>query len=309
MHQQPPPNTRYVNGMQRPPTLLPNGQLPNGVGPPMQGAPPLAGSAGPTPFQMPGSGPHPNGMQLSSGPQSALGPGATQPPNYSQVLPGQRPGGPQRANTNGVPPFQSPIMANSPQNPGQPHPMGQLGPSPHMAHMNRGPMLPPNAPPGMAQPNPMAASQQVQPPGSFQQRPGSRSGTPITNQMMMQPSPSLTARQLSVQADITNEINRLPPAILAVVKQEAGLADRDVALMTPEEKVRSSRPLFFFFVVSDRPSSPATSPSICPASSNRCKACECSRRPVWCRSVDATAPSERLSWAGQPTNATGDEAK
>jgi hypothetical protein len=233
------------------PGLFPNGQLPNGVGPnPLPGGPPLAGSAGPAPFPMT-PGPQPNGMPIS-----AMLPSA-QPPNYQTLLPGQRPGGPQRRDTNGVP-FQSPIMDHAPQVPsvgGPMHPaaLGQLGPSPHLS---RGAMLPPNGLQVMGNPTSMGGGQQMPTPGSFQQRPASRTGSPLPNPAMALPSPSLAARQAEI-----NEFSRIPPPLLTALKQEAGLADKDINTMTVEEKVGSEPKLSSVYLISFQKATNNTSKS------------------------------------------------
>lgn len=245
-----------MNGMPRQSGLLPNG-MPNGA--PLPGSGPLpTGGQGPVSFSTGGSGPQLNGMP---GPASAPpAPGATpgQPQNFQPLLPGQRPplGPQQQRGPNGIPPFPSPTMAHSPQNtggaPGQQHPqapMNQLGPSPHLAHMNRGGMLPPNGPQGM---NPaMGSAQQANTPNpAFQQlgRPLSRAATPQSN-MMPNPSPSLMARQppgpmhpgpdmRQIQENsVNNELQRIPQPILSALKQEAGLADKDLPSLTLEDKV------------------------------------------------------------------------
>jgi hypothetical protein len=231
----PQPMHRAANGMAlRPAGPLANGPLPNGVGPThMQGLP-LAGSMG-------GLGPQPNGMPGPSGVPSALGPAAAQSPNY-QPMPGQRPGMPPQRNPNGVAPFQSPMfLAVSPQNSGldasvQQPPIAQLGPSPHMAHMNRNAMFPPNGPQGMNNPGQMNPGQ-VQTPGAHQQRPPSRLGSPSTNAAMAHRSPSLAARQLAMSAEITNEILRIPANALNAIKQELALTGKDNNALTLDDKV------------------------------------------------------------------------
>lgn len=229
---------RYVNGMARQPGVMP----PNG---PINGTSPasLQGAQGPMPNGAPGA------MSFPMGPNSPMNgvqgnPVVGQPPStsFQPMLAGQRPSGPpqQRGPGNG-PPFQSPTMAHSPQNPGslqqQPPPMSQLGQSPHMQNMQqRGNMLPPN---GGAQ-GPQQASnpafQQMQP------RPPSRTASPSN---MMQPSPSMQPRapqmgtlpNAQVEQGINSELAKIPQQIIAQLKIEVGLGDKEVAAMNLEERV------------------------------------------------------------------------
>jgi hypothetical protein len=110
----------------------------------------------------------------------------------------------------------------------QTHPaaLGQLGPSPHISRA----MLPPNGLQVMGNPTSMGGGQPI--PGSFQQRPASRTGSPLPNPAMPQRSPSLAARQAEI-----NDLSRIPPNLLTNLKQEAGLADKDINAMTVDEKV------------------------------------------------------------------------
>ena len=39
---------------------------------------------------------------------------------------------------------------------------------------------------------------------------------------------------------LTSELNRIPPSTLANLKQELGMPDKDLTIMTPEEKVRNN---------------------------------------------------------------------
>jgi len=239
-----------------------NGQLSNGVVPsalPGSLGPMPGGGQGPAPFTMSGSGPQPNGIPGAPGPVPGQVPSSSQPPNFSQLLPGQRQGGPQQQQhqqqqQRGPPnamPFPSPTMAHSPQNTGiapggqqqqQQHaqaPMGQLGPSP-ISSMNRV-MLPPNAPQGMNNPIPGQQGQSIASSFQQQQRPPSRSGTPNQN-AMTHSSPSFAARAPGMSiAMLHNEIAQLSPAMLASLKQETGVGDKDINAMTGPEKVSHPR--------------------------------------------------------------------
>jgi hypothetical protein len=241
MQPQQPPIGRYINGIQRQPGAMPpNGQIPNGVGPAsLQGAqgPIPNGAPGPMSFPMQGPGPQQNGIPGTPGGPPA--PGSTpqqQQPGFQPMLPGQRPGGPQQRGPNNGPPFQSPTMA--PQIPGgvpgqqQPPAMGQLGPSPHLAHMPRGGnMLPPNGQQQATNP----AFQQLQ-------RPPSRTASP--SNMLTQVSPSMASRQTpgsmpntAQEASLQNELSKIPGPVLMALRHETGLGDRDVNTLSVDEKV------------------------------------------------------------------------
>jgi hypothetical protein len=242
--QQPPQMNRMINGAQGPSGLMPvHGQLPNDAGPsPLPGNPgPMQnGTQGQVPFSMSGAGPQTNGIPMQSGAPPPAGANPAQQQNFSQLMPGQRPGGPQHRGPNGVNPYQSPTMAHSPQHqggnagPNQQHPqapMSQLGPSPHMAHMVRGGMLPPNSNMGQVQTT-------QTPPFSQLGRSPSRPGTP--GQGMMQPSPSLMNRQTPVNVPdgaLNAELGRLPTPLLTTIRQESGLSDKDLHSLTFDEKV------------------------------------------------------------------------
>jgi hypothetical protein len=228
---------RFMNGVPRSVVMS------NGVGQPL--LPGQGPGQGPVSFPITGPGPQPNGIPGSVGPPSAPGV-PTQPPNFQQLLPGQRPPplGSQQRVPNGMPPFQSPTMAHSPAGGAQQHaqpPMGQLGPSPHLTHMGRGGMLPPNGPQVQGSMGPQGQT----PTQSFQQigRSPSRTGTPGHN-VMTQPSPSMAARQIpggmpQAQEQLINELYSIPPTILQTCKQDAGV-DKDLQACTLEEKVRDN---------------------------------------------------------------------
>lgn len=236
---QPQPINRFINGGPRQPgTMPPNGPMPNGVPPAsLQGAQgPLSnGIPSSMSFPMQGSGPQQNGMPGSVSGSSATG---SQPPSNFSMLAGQRPGGPQqRGPANGLS-FQSPTMTHSPSTsaPGQQPPlMGQLGPSPHMSHMQRGGnMLPPNGIQG-----PQQASN---PPYQQQQRPPSRTASPSN---MTQPSPSMATRQppgnmsnSSHQDPVLAELLKFPSGLLNNLKQELSMGDKELPALSSEEKVR-----------------------------------------------------------------------
>ncbi|KIK93149.1 hypothetical protein PAXRUDRAFT_34206 [Paxillus rubicundulus Ve08.2h10] len=217
-----------------------NGQLPDGAGPSS-----LPGNLGPmqngaqVPFSM--SGAQTNGIPIQSGAPPPASANPAQQQNFNQLMPSQRPGGPQHRGPNGVNPYQSPTMAHSPQHqggnagPNQQHPqapMGQLGPSPHMAHIVQGGMQPPNSNMGQVQPN-------QTPPFLQLGRSPSRPGTP--GRGMMQPSPSLMNRQTPVNVPdgpLNTELGRLPTPQLSTIRQESGLNDKDLHSLTYDEKFR-----------------------------------------------------------------------
>jgi len=213
-----------------------NGSMPNGISPAMGGQPAQPGQGmqgqpgGPINF---GMGGQPNGAQQP--PQGPQQPGA-QPMQFNPMMGGggsvQRPpmnGQPQQSGQQqaGRGPFTSPPMAHSPQGgaggqpapqgpqpgqPGQQAPMAQLGPSPHMAPLNRT-MLPPtgvgapmNPPTGQAggHQNPAFALG----PGPTQGQQGSTSGRP-PSRTKPSPSPSMSARQ--------------PPGASGPAPQQAGM--------------------------------------------------------------------------------------
>jgi hypothetical protein len=248
-----PPLNRFINGGR--PSLTPNGTMPNGVATGLpQASMQVGGGQPPAPFPMGVPGSQLNGI---GGPPPTPNSSAPQPPNFQPMLPGQRPGmGPQRQA--GMP-FQSPTMAHSPQNTGgapaqQQHsqpPMGQLGPSPHLAHMNRG-MHPPNGPQGMPQSGMGGGQPTNTPTPSLQNlgRPPSRTATPGQNSMMVHASPSMASRQppgsmvpnadIRQQTDMINgEIQRLNNSgALAAIRQEAGMADKELSHLTLDDKQR-----------------------------------------------------------------------
>lgn len=230
---------RYVNGMNRQSgvAMPPNGPI-NGSSPAS-----LQGAQGPMPNGAPGAMSFPMG---AGSPMNGVqgNPAVGQPPSssFAPMLAGQRPGGPpqqQRGPGNGAP-FQSPTMAHSPQNPGSlqqpPPPMSQLGP-PHMSNpmQQRSNMPPPNGQGPLQATNP--AFQQMQ-------RPPSRTASPSN---MMQPSPSMAPRPSPMSnipneqmaAGINNEFNKIPQHLLAQLKTEVGLTDKDENKMNLEERVSS----------------------------------------------------------------------
>ncbi|KAI6112908.1 hypothetical protein F5141DRAFT_1291450 [Pisolithus sp. B1] len=194
------------------------------------------GAQGPMSFAMPPTGPQPNGLPIPSGGPTPAGANPAQPQNFSPLVAGQRPGGPQHRGPNGVNPYQSPNMALSPHNPGmnagpspqhpQP-PMGQLGPSPHMSHMSQNRMLPPGANMGAV------SSAQT----SFAQlgRSPSRPNTP--GQSMMQQSPSLANRQ-TLDMQLNHEFQRLGTTYVNQAKQDLGCSEKDSNTLTIDEKQR-----------------------------------------------------------------------
>ena len=220
-----------VNGFQRPGGVGPPGPMTNGTGPAsLQGAQgPMNGAPGSTSFTMSGLPHQQNGMPgTSTGPPA---PSSAPPQAGNYMLMNSRTGGPQQRGPVNGPTFnQSSTIAHSPQAnggaPGQPPPpMGQLGPSPHMQHMQRGGgMMPPNGTQGLPQGN--------NPAFHNTQRPPSRTTSP--GNMPPQPSPSMTVRQTPGSAQ-DMEIHKFPPALLNACKQELGLGNREFSV---EEKVR-----------------------------------------------------------------------
>lgn len=227
---------------QQQPRMMPNGPMPNGM--PPNALPPGSMQPGaPNSFQMGGpGGPQPNGI---SGPP--VPPGGPNPNFLGQRLPLN---GPQSRGP--LPPFQSPTMAHSPQGgPGpqqqpqlsqhqQPQHLG-MGPSPHLMHMNRGGMLPPNVPQQGMNPG------QQTPTTSYQQltRPPSRTATPGGSSGMPHPSPSMTARQPPgitgndprQEGSINNELMNIPASMLQQLKLEVGLTDKDLPSFSLQDKV------------------------------------------------------------------------
>lgn len=232
-HQLPQVN-RMINGTQRPQALLQHDtQLPNGPGHSS-----ALGNPAQMPFPMVGAGPQPNSIPIPSTGPNPAGPNPAPQQNFTALMPGQRPNPPQHRGPNGVNPYQSPTIAHSPQNqsgnagPNQQNQMNQMGPSPRMAHMARGGMLPPNANMGSVPPT------QTPPFSQFARSP-SRPGTPGQG---MQPSPSLMDRQTPVnphEGSLNLELSRLPTNILTSIRQELGLHDKELQSLTFDEKVIS----------------------------------------------------------------------
>ncbi|KAG9313234.1 hypothetical protein JVU11DRAFT_6696 [Chiua virens] len=195
----------------------------------------INGNTAQMPFPIVGAGPQPNGIPIPSSTSTSVGPNPPQQ-NFTALLPSQRPTAPQHRPQNGVHPYQSPTIAHSPQNPGAnsapnpPNPMNQLGPSPHMAHMVRGGMLPPNA-------NLASVPPTQTPPFSQLARSPSRPGSPG---QMMQPSPSLMDRQTPHphESNLNGELGRLPANVVNAIRQELGIHDKEPQSLTYEEKNR-----------------------------------------------------------------------
>lgn len=250
------------------------GPMPNGVGPsshPMQGGPgPSPGQqhqigASPMGFSMPVGGPQqqqqPNG--IIPGPPQTPQPGLGQnPPGYGPRLPG-----PMNAAQQQRGPFQSPTMAHSPQGgigaqqsqqqpPGQQQqqpPMGQLGPSPNMAPMNRGGMLPPNGGMNPGQPQPQGGGPPT--PGYQQGQVGhgvrspSRANTPMMQQHGS--SPLMPPRQPPPGSE-NEELIKITPQMLAQLKQDLNIPKEvNVGMLPLNEKVRLRICVFIFFYRTD----------------------------------------------------------
>lgn len=223
-----------VNGFQRAGGVGPPGPMTNGTGPAsLQGAQgPMNGAPGSTSF--PTGLPHQqNGMPgTSTGPPA---PSSAPPQAGNYMLMNSRTGGAQQRGPVSAPPFgQSPTMVHSPQAnggaPGQPPPpMSQLGPSPHMQHMQRGGnMMPPNGVQGLPQGN--------NPSFHNPQRPPSRTASP--GGMPPQQSPSMTARRTPGSAPEANiENTGIPANLVNACKQELGLGNRDFGTLSIDEKV------------------------------------------------------------------------
>lgn len=272
--------------------MPPNGQIPNGVGPAsLQGAqgPVPNGAPGPMSFPMPGSGPQQNGIPGTPGGPPAPGstPQQQQQPGFQPMLPGQRPGGPQQRGPSNGPPYQSPTMAH--QIPGgvpgqqQPPAMGQLGPSPHVAHMARGSnMLPPNGQQQATNP----AFQQLQ-------RPPSRTASP--SNMMAQVSPSMASRQTpggmpnaALEASLLSELLKIPGSVLMALKQETGLGDRDTNMLSVDEKVACN--VLNILRLRHSQVDLATTDIIC-KTKNEQQSWSPWRQQCCCRPIDATKPT------------------
>jgi hypothetical protein len=238
---------------QQPVTRIMNGPLGQRLGGPpfgsmTNGVPPGQIPPGPGPFpNLGGPGPQPNGIPPQPTSQLAsLLPnqrGTSGGPQQGPLPPPQRQNGPfhpsptmansPQANQGQQPQQTPPQQQQHPQAHGQP-PMGQLGapgPSPHMQHLNRA--MPP--PQGLNQPSgntPNPAFAQLG-------RPPSRATTPGGQPNMMQPSPSLSARQMGGSGMMNPEIElrMIPMQMLQLLRAELGLGDRDINQMTPAEKV------------------------------------------------------------------------
>ncbi|KIP05563.1 hypothetical protein PHLGIDRAFT_92003, partial [Phlebiopsis gigantea 11061_1 CR5-6] len=237
---QPPTQTRLLNGMRNGQP----GQLPNGVppGPAMHGAQPHLTNGIANAY--PGGIGQLNGV--ATGPTGpTLGTPAGQP-----TIPGQQRQGPPPQRINGVP-FRSPTMAPSPQNPGVQQP-GQLpstmGGPPGAQQVPRGPMGPPNGQPGMPSAPPMHT-------GAFPQHPStpSQPNSPASHGMHV-PSPGMANRTIPTrpgadgqnpdpirqlqESSINSELFRIESSKLPELKQELGLAHKDLPSLTVEEKTR-----------------------------------------------------------------------
>ncbi|KAH0836851.1 hypothetical protein J3R83DRAFT_8639 [Lanmaoa asiatica] len=221
---------RMINGTQRPQDH--GVQSPNGLAPSS-----ALGNPAQMPFPMVGAGPQPNGIPIPSAGSTPAGANTAPPQNFTALMSGQRPGAPQHRGQNGINPYQSPTIAHSSQNPpgnagpNPQNPMNQLGPSPHMGHMGRGGMLPPNANMGSVPPT-------QTPPFSQLARSPSQPGSP---RQMMQPSPSLMDRQTPVnpqESSLNAELSRLPTNMLTSIRQELGVLDKELQSLTFDEKNR-----------------------------------------------------------------------
>ncbi|KAJ3793347.1 hypothetical protein GGU11DRAFT_412958 [Lentinula aff. detonsa] len=158
------------------------------------------------------------------------------PPAQSQSFPQQPMAGPQRTSigargsTGGGPPFPSPTMANSPHNPGPP-PM-TIGQSPHL-----NPRMPPPPPNGIHQgPGQLLGSYPMNRPPSRTASPGQMSG-------MMHLSPAMSSRLVpndprGSQDPLTQELQKIPPHAFNGLRDELGLAGKDIHTMTIDEKQR-----------------------------------------------------------------------
>jgi hypothetical protein len=123
--------------------------------------------------------------------------------------------------------------------------MGQLGRSPHMSHMNRAAMPPPNGPQG---PGAAGSANHL-----YQQqlgRPPSSHDTSSHHPMNPHPSPAMAGRvppgqdRQHMDSPLTMvdaELAGFPPDLVGEAKVRANLGERDAHSLTAEEKV-SSRP-------------------------------------------------------------------
>ncbi|KZT07215.1 uncharacterized protein LAESUDRAFT_725118 [Laetiporus sulphureus 93-53] len=205
------PQTRMINGVVRPGGhSMPNGIIANGL--PQQTLP-----NGTTASAFSGL-PQANG-NVAPGTTGAAPP--TQPHHIPPLLAGQRPNGAAGPQTNSA------------------SAIGQMGASQPLTQMNaRSGMPPPGGPQGSLAPG------QV-PQNMFPQigRSPSQPGSPAQNGMMPSRSPSMAARQPpnmpgNAQQMQDVELHRFPPELLRMVKQEAGVGDRDLSILTPDEKQR-----------------------------------------------------------------------
>jgi hypothetical protein len=69
-------------------------------------------------------------------------------------------------------------------------------------------------------------------------RPPSRTNTPQM-QGMMQQSPSMVNRQLATDSTITAEFSRIQPHLLAVLRAETGMDNKEPSQFTIQDKVRA----------------------------------------------------------------------
>ena len=242
------------------------------------------------PRQMPpNGGGMPNGMPGGQGmPNGHMNFPMSNQPGHPQSGPGNTPGGPQQPlniqsmmpgqRTMGQPSFISERVSFSrstqggvPQSQQAGQGMVQMPGNQHMGPMNRT-MLPPNAPPSMANHGP-GNQQQAHSPNYPQPlgRPSSRPSTPgqgvITN-----PSPSMSHRLSPVVGgmnmnEITAELMRIPNTLLPKLKQDAMIPlEKELTSMSPEEKVFFFPLLLvdFLMILSSTEFSPYIVPSIVP---------------------------------------------
>ena len=206
--------------------MLPNGPS---AGPPLPGQPQMPNGA---PAQHPyGAQPHVNGATPQANGPAIGTPGG---PNVPRAGPPQQQ--PQRT-VNGTM-QRSPTMAPSPQTQGGPQQPGS------MQTMR---MMPPNGPqarpgngmPGAPHQTPQPAYQQI--PGATPSHPNSPAQQPGTT---AGPSPSFSVPQPPI--DVNAEFWNIDTSKLNELKQELGLAHKDVPSLTIQDKVI---PTCFYYMI------------------------------------------------------------
>ncbi|KAI1786476.1 hydroxymethylglutaryl-coenzyme A reductase-domain-containing protein [Ganoderma leucocontextum] len=157
------------------------------------------------------------------------GPPTQQGPNMSQVPPNQRPVPPQRG-MNSIPPFQSPTMAHSSSNVQG----GLQGNNPMAGVMQNPPLTQMKGTPGGVPPTGPGRSADTSTPIS---KIGQSPSNPASRCSRAHCQVPVMVGMLMTLEMLTSELNRIPPPSLAKLKQDLGMPDKDLTIMTPEEKL------------------------------------------------------------------------